>query len=158
LTDGVECRLPSLLRLTHEEGAEIEGLLVAVDRVPGQVLAHGGVELLQAGHVRGEKDEHVAVAPRTRPARLEELGRRRPRPALVAGLGAVRILRPEHDQADDVLVGHVGARRRRHVHGGELAALLALPANVFEELDMHIVFAVLRGPVFGELGDARLRV
>ena len=65
------------LRLLHLLRREVQHDLLVQDRFPRQILPHGLVEVLQAGLVRREENERVAIKPGRASTRLEDRLRRR---------------------------------------------------------------------------------
>ena len=111
------------LRLLHLLRREVQHDLLVQDRFPCEILPHRLVEVLQAGLVRREEDERVAIKAGRVAARLEDrLGGRL---GGAARLLAVGMVDPQHDQARVEVVGHVLARLRHGMDAAEVARCCA---------------------------------
>ena len=105
------------LGLGHLVGREIQVLLLGQDRLPGQVLARCLAEVLQAGLVRRQKDQRVAVQAGRVAAHLQDgLGCQL---GSAVALLAVRMPNAQHHQARIQVVRHIGPCLRHRVDAGE---------------------------------------
>src|SRR5690606_21358627 len=137
-------------------GREVERLLLLEDRCRGKVAAHGLVQVLVAGLVRGEEEEGVAELPGLGPSGLEDRLRRGERRGLA--VAAVRVVGAEDDEARLEVVSHILSRCGEGVHSTEVALLLeVLPEAAFYlARDRVRISPELFGPVLCHLRDGRL--
>jgi hypothetical protein len=111
---------------------EVEDELFGEDGLPGEVVASGLVEVLEAGLVGGEEDEGVAVEPRGIAARLEDgpvgdLGG-------AGGLLAVGVVAAEDDQSGVEFVGNVEARGWQWMDPAEVPLVAEFIPEAFKKM------------------------
>src|SRR5690606_14803873 len=113
--------------LPDRAGRELERLLLLADRCPGEVAAHGLVQVLAARLVRGEEDEGGAERPGLGPAGLEARLRRGEcrGVAVAAGRGGGA----EDEEARRGVVSHILSGCGEAVPSAEVALLLEVAAE-----------------------------
>ena len=151
------CRVALRLGLLHLVRGQIERLTLGQDRLPGEIAAHGLIQILKPRLVRGQKRQGVAKQPRGIAAVLEDRFCSKLRGAVF--LPAVRMLNAEHHQARIEIVRHILPRLRQGMNAAEQAALIQFAAQPLGQFPGHPVrFALhLLGAVLGEPGHRRLR-
>ena len=156
----VHC-LVGLLELGRDladlEVVEVERVAVGVDGLPGQPLADGGPQVLEAGLVGGQEHQHVAAPPGPGPPLVQEPAGEFERLAAV-GLGVVGGGRVEHHQPGRALVGHVAGGAGAGVNRGEEGGPGAGPVQAGPDGLVHVGVGEVRlGPVLGQPGDGGLQ-
>ena len=136
---------------------EVQPVLLVEDRCPGEIATDRLVEVLQAGLIDRKEHQRVLEESRRIAAALQDGCGRRLR--LVAGVFAVGIVDPQHDEPRVHVVGHVCARLRHRVDAAKVARSAQVSAQPLLDLggDRVGIALELLGPILGELGDGRLR-